>query len=128
MKKFAPIASFVLGLSAPLVAFAQNAGYVNYWLDTGTDWLGRAITIIMVLLTIWFLISVFRYIAEKQPDKLKEKRQVMLNSLIGLFVAVSVWGIIRIAQRVVGTQNNNNAPQIVCPPGSRNINGSCVVL
>lgn len=127
MKKFAPIASFALGLLVPIAAFAQNFQYVDDWVDKGTEWLSSAITIIMVLLTVWFLISVFRYIAEKDPGKLKEKRQVMLNSLIGLFVAVSVWGIIRIAGRVFGTQNQNTPVQIVCPPGSRLIAGRCEV-
>ena len=127
MKKIALI-SFASGLLMPVVALAQSADYVNYWLDAGTDWLGRAITIIMVLLTIWFLVNVFRYVSEKEAAKLGERRKVMLNSLIGLFVAVSVWGIINIAGRVVGTRNQNDAAPIVCPPGSRPINGSCEVF
>ncbi len=121
------IISFAAGLLVPALALAQNFNYVEKWLDAGTGWLSRAVTIIMVLLTIWFLINVFRYVAEKDPGKLADKRKVMLNSLIGLFVAVSVWGIIRIAGRVIGTEGNNSAAPIVCPPGSRVIAGRCEV-
>ncbi len=103
----------------PTLALAQNfrPTYVNQVISSGQSWLVTAITVIMALMTLWFLIGVFRYIAEKDPGKLADKRKVMLNGLIGLFVAVSVWGIIRIAGNVLGT---NEAPQydLTCPPGT----------
>ena len=122
MKKSALI-SFSTSLLVPALALAQtttgspSTGYIDTWLTTGQTWLSRAITIIMVLMTVWFLINVFRYVAEKDPGKLADKRKTMLSGLIGLFIAVSVWGIINIAGKIFGTQN---APQqtIVCPPGT----------
>ena len=125
MKKSALI-SFGTSLLMPALALAQNTTYVDNWINKGAEWLGQAVTIIMVLLTVWFLISVFRYIAEKDAAKLKDKRKIMLNALIGLFIAVSVWGIIGVARRVLGTDNNNQQ-QIVCPPGSTRINNRCEV-
>lgn len=126
MKKTA-IISFFTALAAPIVSLAQwgaqptsagapNVGYVENWITTLSEWLSRAITIIMVLMTLWFLIGVFQYIAEKDASKLPERRKKMFNGLIGLFVAVSVWGIIAIAQNVFGTKNAN-APALTCPPG-----------
>lgn len=119
MKKTALI-SFSTMLAMPLLALAQNTpnpGYIDGWINAGSRWLSTAITVIMVLMTLWFLINVFRYIAEKDPGKLKDRRTVMINGLIGLFVAVSVWGIISIARTTLGT-NNNQAPGISCPPGT----------
>lgn len=121
MKKSAFI-SFGATLLMPILALAQymtatpNVGYVSIWIANAEGWLSKAITIIMVLMTLWFLIGVFRYIAEKDASKLPERRKKMFNGLIGLFVAVSVWGIIAIAQSVFGT-GNTNAPRLTCPPG-----------
>ncbi len=125
MKKSALI-SFSTALLVPMFAFAQNFNYVTNVINTGELWLNKAITIIMVLMTLWFLISVFRYIAEKDPGKLADRRKVMLNGLIGLFVAVSVWGIIKIAGSIVGTDGQNTPVQITCPPGTTPYGGRCL--
>lgn len=128
MKKSAFI-SFGLALVMPMMALAQipNTAYVETWIGTASTWLSRAITIIMVLMTLWFLIGVFRYIAEKDASKLPERRKKMFNGLIGLFVAVSVWGIIAIAQNVFGTRNTN-APKMPCPPGMvQRFDGTCYI-
>ena len=119
MKKSALI-SFASGLLVPALALAQsfNPSYPNQVINVGRGWLNTAITVIMVLMTIFFLINVFRYIAEKDAAKLKDRRKTMLSGLIGLFVAVSVWGIIRIAGNTLGTNNSTPVP-IVCPPGMR---------
>ncbi len=117
MKKIALI-PFGTTLLMPLLALAQDTTYVDTWIRKATGWLSQAITVIMVLMTIWFLIGVFRYVAEKDPGKLADKRKTMLAGLIGLFVAVSVWGIINIAGSVFGTRNAQQS-QITCPPGTR---------
>ncbi len=130
MKKIAltsRLAAFGMALAVPALALAQtwptsttgtaDTTYVDTWLNKGLQWLSQAITVVMVLMTLWFLINVFRYVMEKDAGKLAEKRKVMFNGLIGLFIAVSVWGIIRIAGNVFGT-NNAATPNLVCPPGA----------
>ncbi len=142
MKKIAlksTIASIGMAFAVPALALAQvtwptsttgtsDTSYVDNWISKATGWLSQSITIIMILMTLWFLINVFRYIAEKDPGKLAEKRKVMLNGLIGLFIAVSVWGIIKIAGNVFGT-NNSQAPALVCPPGTEynNVTKLCAI-
>ena len=132
MKKTALIA---LGttLLVPVLALAQTTGtpqtaYIDTWIGKATGWLSQAITIIMVLMTLWFLVGVFKYIAEKDASKLKERRTFMLNGLIGLFVAVSIWVIISIAGNIFGTKNSS-APALACPPGSiyNQTTGRCVI-
>lgn len=129
MKKIA-LASFITGLVAPVaVALAQsfNPSYPQGVINSGIGWLRTSITVIMVLMTLFFLINVFRYVAEKDPGKLKDRRKAMLAGLIGLFVAVSVWGIIRIAGNTLGTNGTGSAP-LTCPPGMRDLgNGTCGV-
>lgn len=122
---------FLFGVTffAPMLAFAQtfDPRYPNSVIETGIGWLQKSITVIMVLLTIFFLISVYRYISEKDPKNLPDKRKVMINGIIGLFVAVSVWGIVRIFQNLTGTTYYSSSSQVemTCPPGQRPRNGIC---
>ncbi len=119
MKKIA-LLSGISSFFVPFVVMAQNANttYINNWIIQIKDWLSTAIVMLMVLMTLYFLWNVFKFIAEKDPTKIKDRKQSMINGIIGLFVAVSVWGIIRIAGGILGTQGtsstNYNPP---CPPG-----------
>ena len=124
MKKTALI-SFSGTMLVPALALAQQFGYVNNVVDEGAGWLDRSIVIIMVLMTLFFLIGVFRYISEKEAAKLPERRKMMLNGLLGLFIAVSVWGIIKIAGNIVGTNGNNAPVGLTCPPGTYPVGNSC---
>lgn len=115
-----------LGLTLlPLVAFAQQAGpnthYVDAWIETATRWLNIAITVIMVLMTLIFLWQVLRFILNKDSAKATEYKNNMLRGLIGLFVAVAVWGIIQLAANIFNVQTGNRNTDVnsavTCPPG-----------
>jgi cytochrome c biogenesis protein CcdA len=132
MKKYLP---FSIGLSAlvvPAVALAQKFGYVDNWVDQIQYYLRVAITIVMIAMTLWFLVSVFQFIAAKDATKQAEKKKQMINGLIGLFIAVAVWGIINIAGRILGVDTSgsgNDAPiGITCPPGYfyDDASGTCI--
>lgn len=126
MKKTA-LFSFGATLLVPILALAQtfNPNYIDSIIDKGTGWLNTALTVVMVLMTLFFLISVLRYIMEKDAGKLAERRKVMLNGVIGLFVALSVWGIIAIAGNILGTRYNSGPVQTVCPPGMVPFGATC---
>jgi len=106
---------------APLVAFAQipSTNYIDFWINAAKGWLSTAITVIMVLMTLYFLWKVFQFISAKDAATQTEKRKEVFNALLGLFIAVSVWGIIRLATTITGvsTGNADNINQVVCPPG-----------
>jgi len=128
MKKSA-LTIFSTALFVPALTLAQQPDfrYANDVVDQGIGWLQTSISVIMVLITIFFLYSVLRYVMEKKPDNLPDRRKTMLAGIVGLFVAVSVWGIIRIFQGTTGTAGyNSQSVQITCPPGQRAINGICV--
>lgn len=121
MKKSALFALALPVLSAipVMVVNAQNFTYVNNWLNQALYWLRLSITVLMIAMTLFFLISVFRFIAEKDPKESEVKKKTMINGIIGLFVAVAVWGLIRIAGEVIGvdTENVKQTPGVTCPPG-----------
>ncbi len=122
MKKTIAIVLSV-ALLVPIVAAAQNFNYVNNWLSQGIIWLRLAITIVMILMTLFFLYTVFQFISAKDATKQKEQKDRMINGMIGLFVSVAVWGIIKIAGNVFGvntTDPNASGPVgTTCPPGTR---------
>ncbi|MCC6198678.1 hypothetical protein IT401_00460 [Candidatus Nomurabacteria bacterium] len=114
MKKF--IVALMSSFALPALALAQDFGYVDTAVSKFQQYLLWAVSILMIAMTVWFLWSVFRFIAAKDPKVAEERKHQVINGLIGLFLAVAVWGIIRIAQRVTGTQNSGTQ-SIVCPPG-----------
>ncbi len=115
MKKIFTV-STLSALLLPAFAFAQDFTYVNSWLTEGLTLLRLAITVITILMTVYFLYNVLRFIMNKDPAKSADLRKIMINGLIGLFISVAVWGIIGLASRVTGV-NNNASPNITCPPG-----------
>jgi uncharacterized membrane protein len=70
-------------------------------------------------MTIFFLYNVLRFIMNKDASKAAELRQLMINGLIGLFISVAVWGIIRLAGNITGIDTTSSSQQtsITCPPG-----------
>lgn len=114
---------FTIALTAlmviPAVALAQNFTYVNNWLNQALYWLRLAITVVMIAMTLYFLVSVLRFIMEKDPKEADNKKKVMWNGMLGLFISVAVWGIIRIAGIIFNVDVNNNTPTpgVTCPPG-----------
>jgi hypothetical protein len=112
-------ATFIIGalsLAVPALAFAQNFGYVDNVVGAGRYYLGVAVTVLMILMTLWFLWTVFKFIGEKDATKRKDRQKQMVAGLVGLFIAVGVWGIIRIATRVTGVDPNASFGT-TCPPG-----------
>ncbi len=119
MKKAVFNFSALTALLMPAMAFAQTANftYVNSWLNQGLYWLRLSITVIMILMTVFFLINVLRFIMNKDAGKTAELRQTMINGLIGLFVSVAVWGIISLAGNISGVNTTTSSPNVTCPPG-----------
>lgn len=126
MKKAIFNVSALTAVLLPAFASAQDFTYVNSWLTQGLTWLRLSITVITILMTVFFLYSVLRFIMNKDATKAADLRKLMINGLIGLFVSVAVWGIIGLASRVTGVQNNAS-PNITCPPGLvySTVTGTC---
>jgi uncharacterized protein YacL len=85
--------AFILGLSAfPALALAQTVtpqfAYTDRVIGQGQYYLGLAVTILMILMTVWFLISVFNFIREKDAAKMKDRKKQMINGLIVLLVSM----------------------------------------
>lgn len=109
--------TFISSLSvllAPLFASAQTVEGLAFKL---VDWINRGVVILITIATLFFIWAVIGYIRSSKPEERKEKQRQMINGIIGLFVIVSVWGIIGLVSRTLGTnQGGTYIPP--CPPGT----------
>ncbi len=120
MKKAIFNVSALSALFVPAVALAQNTPnftYVDNIVRKGTDYLQLSITIITILITVYFLWNVLRFVMAKDPADQTAYKKAMINGLIGLFVATAVWGIIRLAGNLTGVDTTRTSPDLTCPPG-----------
>lgn len=106
MKKLGYITS---ALAFPFLAFAQ----VNSINQAGSIIIGLinnvAVPIVFALAFIVFIWGIFQYFIQGGHDEEKREagRSLMLWGLIGFFIMVSVWGLVRI---LTGTFNLNQVP------------------
>ena len=96
-------------LTAPLFAYAAD---VTSILIATSDVLNRVIPILMVVATIVFLWGVIRYItAQGDEDKLAEGKRFIVFGLIGLFIMVAIWGVVRALVNQFALQGQGNIPK-----------------
>jgi NADH:ubiquinone oxidoreductase subunit 6 (subunit J) len=108
MKKLFAI---VLALS-PSAAFAQTLGAVNNINDVSSKFISilNTVTVLLIsLAVVWIIISVVRYLIIQGPEQRKEGGMRILWGIVGLFVILSIWGLVSILTNSFAT--NNTASQ-----------------
>ncbi len=103
----------ILG-SAPLFAFAADAFSI---LTVINQILATLIPILITLAVVYFIWGVIQYTVSTDEEAKKGARGKIINGLIGLFVIVAFWGIIRLITNTFGvgpTQLNQSS--IPCIP------------
>ena len=105
----------------PLLAFAQggtgsiNFGYFQSLVGNTRNLLDGVIPILIGIGLIVFFWGLVQYIYKPEAET---GRRIMVAGLVGLFVMVSVWGIIRLAQGVLNIQSNRDAEQNLQAPNT----------
>ena len=112
MKKTALIGSALWAL--PLIAAAQTAQNLVGLIRLAGDILNMLIPVLIALALVVFFWGLVMYIwgASGGDEKKAEAKGIMIAGLLSLFVMVSVWGIIRLAQNTLGVQGS----QPIQPP------------
>jgi hypothetical protein len=99
---------------APLSVFAQSPVYQTgtgvggliYW----ANWLLNALVPLLIgIAVVYFIWEVFQYTIAADEDKKKTARTQIIWGIVGIFVMVSVWGLVNILQSTFGTQNTNSS-------------------
>ncbi len=102
MKK---IIAFILGFT-PAFAFAQQIGDINDVAKKATNIGNLIIGLAISIAVLWIIISVVRYlIATNDPEKRAEGGRSILFGVIGLFVILSIWGLVAILRNSFRTQD-----------------------
>ena len=109
--------SYVMGaFLTPFLAFAQ----INSVRDAGSvviDIINNvAVPIVFALAFIVFIYGIFQYFIQGGHDEEKREagRSLMLWGIIGFFIMVSVWGLVRILSGTFAL--NNTAPSYPVAP------------
>lgn len=76
---------------------------VNFFLGL----IGRAIPILVSISVIVFVWGVFWYVIAADEERKKSSKEKMIYGIIGLFVMVSVWGLVAVVRNTLGLQNTN---------------------
>jgi hypothetical protein len=118
MKKFiATLVSLV-----PVIASAQVINDVNSLTLKLTNLGNTFIQILIAFAVIWIIYNVVRFliVGADNEEKRKAARQSILWGIVGLFVILSIWGLVRILTNTFRTQNNQpqgqELPRITPPP------------
>ncbi len=113
MKKFIAF-SAALGF-APFVVLAADADSI---LTKINQILATIIPILITLAVVYFIWGVIQYTVSTDEEKKKKARGAIIQGLIGLFVIIAFWGIIRVISNTFGVgsvQLQRN--EIPCIPG-----------
>jgi hypothetical protein len=103
MKKIALlVALFVF----PFITHAQRVLDLNSFLIKVNNVMNQIIPIMISFAVVWLIYSVIRYfIATSEPDK-KAASSMVFMAIIGLFVILSIWGLVNFLVRTFGLDNN----------------------
>ncbi len=72
----------------------------------------RVVPIIIAFALVYFLLGVFQYIQKPEGITSEGARTKMVYGLIGLFVMISVWGLVNLVGDTFGIQSGGQAPVI----------------
>jgi uncharacterized membrane protein YidH (DUF202 family) len=104
MKKFIAFATASGAVLAPMLAFAQTGAQLYTILGIVQNIINIIIPILITAGIAYFIYGVVSYVSSKDEEKRKEARQIMIYGVIGLFVIVSIWGLIRSLGSATGVQ------------------------
>lgn len=92
-------------LALPMFAFAQALQPVRNLVVAVGNILNLLIPVLIAAAVVVFFWGLVMYI-RKSGEGHDEGRKVMIAGLLSLFIMVSVWGIVNLAQNALGIQGN----------------------
>ena len=81
---------------APLPVFAQTT--IKTIIEEITRLLGLVIPLLFGLAFVVFLWGMYKYISSAETGAKEEARNIIIYGIIGLFVMVTVWGLVKVLQ------------------------------
>ncbi|PCI20191.1 hypothetical protein COB64_02675 [Candidatus Wolfebacteria bacterium] len=117
--KVTALALFMMAF-IPMLASAQTVGSILFKVS---ELLNTIIPILITLAVIYFIYGVIQYVTAKDEDKQAEARKVIVSGIIGIFVIVSIWGLVSLVARTFGIGSGlDPSLGIPCVPGTPGCN------
>jgi hypothetical protein len=115
MSFFAPLSVALAQVPVPQTAGGTDAADILGDIDNILD---TVIPILITIAVIIFIVGVIQYITAKEDDQKKLGRDKIIYGIIGLFVILSVFGIIAVLGNTLGigqggTLDSSGIPQVV---------------
>lgn len=105
---------------APLSVFAQTPlTDINSVAGKATNIGNLVVELAISLAVIWIIVSVVRYLIAGGEDGRKKMGESILWGVVGLFVILSIWGLVYILRQSFKTQDSvpvNDINRIQVPP------------
>lgn len=116
MKKIVKHAGFVglLAASAAVPSMAAAQASFESILGTFGNLINQIIPILIAGALAYFIFGVIKFVIASDADAKEGARKVVVQGVIGLFVIVSVWGLVGLVQNSlnIGTGSTLNSSQI----------------
>ncbi|MBP9715355.1 MAG: hypothetical protein KBD52_02605 [Candidatus Pacebacteria bacterium] len=103
----------ILASTFPVIAFAQAACSQHEKTKLGglIDWFtciigGSVVRLIFAIALVTFIWGVVQYVITDNEEKRAKGKQLMVWGLIGLFVMVTVWGLVNILAVTFGVETS----------------------
>lgn len=111
---------------APFMAFATNPDGVAVGgptifnlLGTITSIMNIVIPILITAAVIYVIAGVIKYVTASDSDGQKEGRTMIISGIVGLFVIVSIWGLVAVLNSTFGiNQGGSNILSTDCAEGT----------
>lgn len=107
MKKTALVSSALLLL--PIVASAQKLEPLMTFIQSINNILVIAVPMLITLAIIVFFFGLVKYIWGSGEKAASAGKNIMIAGIASLFIMVSLWGIIQLAQGAFGVNGNVNS-------------------
>ena len=108
----------VLALLVPAAASAQTITDVNSLTYKLTNLGNTFIEVLIGFAVIWIIYQVVMAIVKSGSDDAKTHRTAVIWGIVGLFVIMAIWGLVRILSNTFRTDNNapiNQYPSVQYP-------------
>lgn len=108
----------VIMSSMPLSVFAEGDGIIGI-ITVFSKILGVLIPVLVSLAVVYFMWGVIQYLLVGNEEKKKKAKEVIISGLIGLFIIVSFWGIIKVISNTIDVGPERlNERAIPCVPNT----------
>lgn len=105
---------------APLSAFAQQITDANGLTSKISNLGNTFVTLLISFAVIYIIWNVVRYLIAGGEEDRKKGGMGILWGVVGLFVILSIWGLVAILTNTFSTSNNvpqDKFPKVIPPPG-----------